>query len=126
MDPRNALRKEIKEREEELEDLRSALKLLEKTKPFTPRLEGEAGRFQGISPKDAIAQLLEEEGGPVEEARLIELLYAGGIHVGKRPNYPGAQLSITMNVRRGNFVRNGTKIDFPPKAPAGHEGNGVG
>jgi hypothetical protein len=83
---------------------------LDKQKLGDPKL-----RFFNRMPVDAARKIIEENGGKIKRAKLIDITVAGGVAVGKKRDLKNITISLDLNIKNGNLIQTGDYIDLPPK-----------
>jgi hypothetical protein len=112
MDIEQILLGQIEELEKQIAGLKSNLHALrlDKQKLGDPKL-----RFFNRLPVDAARKIIEENGGKIKRSRLVELMAAGGVTVGKKRDLKNIRISLDLNIENGNLIQMGEYIDLPPK-----------
>jgi hypothetical protein len=115
MDAEEHQLEEIKKLEEKLAKAQIMLQSIRATK----RKVGDASmRFFDWSPIDAARTVLEEHGKRMKKSKVIELLVAGGLSVGKKRPMVNIRRSFEKNIELGNLIEDGDYLDIPARKPA--------
>ena len=110
MDAEELILGQIKELEIKLAEARTMLQSVQATK----RKMGDASmRFFDWRPVDAARVVLEEHGKKMKRSKLIDILVAGGISVGKKRPMVNIRRSFETNIELGNLIEDGNYIDIP-------------
>lgn len=104
------IQRRIKELQDDLDENRAMLQFIQATK----RKQGDATmRFYNWRPVDAARVVLEDHGKKMDRSKLIEILVAGGISVGKKRPMVNIRRSFETNIELGNLIEDGEFIDIP-------------
>ena len=110
MDAEELILGQIQELETKLEEARIMLQSVRAMK----RKMGDASmRFFDMSPIDAARVVLEEHGKKMKRSKVIELIRAGGLSVGKKRPEVNIRRSFETNIELGNLIEIGDYLDIP-------------
>lgn len=103
---------QIEELDKQIAGLKSNLHALrlDKQKLGDPKL-----RFFNRMPVDAARKIIKENGGKIKRGRLVDIMVAGGVAVGKKRYLKNIEISLDLNIGNGNLIQTGDDIDIPPK-----------